>query len=387
MSSEIIKSLHVHSKKRRKELSEYLDKNWDEIFSIFEARTENQSGPVSGSAELTGTSIAVIRRMLKEVLQNRNIIPVAAGVAAGAGLATVKAVAKKPAAVNDVEDEVEEIEEAEELDEVEELAEEAEPVEELDDAEELDEVEDLDEVEELEEEAVEDAEAVEELDEVEEIEDAEELDEVEELDDAEELDEVEELEEEPEDAEELDEPEELEDVEELEELEEVEEPASSNDNPLLNMAIRRPVDYIPSNETYFMSEKFANVENLYAEELRLGSGIRIKKKKSLEDEFLTSKLVDVKAYQVPPYQHENQEVQDAQPVEEVLEEVVEEEKTVFSLTNFAENFGLDIPELEEASAGENVIVENDGVYSISENIEYTNIVQDPEFKELVESIL
>ena len=31
LSEEIIKSLHVHSKKRRKELSEYLDKNWDEM--------------------------------------------------------------------------------------------------------------------------------------------------------------------------------------------------------------------------------------------------------------------------------------------------------------------------------------------------------------------
>ncbi len=143
LSDEIIKSLHVHSKKRRKELSDYLDKNWDEIFSIFEAKAGNTekapaaSGVVSGPAELTGASIAEIRKMLEEVLQNRNFV---APVVAAAVKAVEAAAPEDAEELDEVEELAEEAEDAEELDEVEELAEEAEDVE---DAEELDEVEEL----------------------------------------------------------------------------------------------------------------------------------------------------------------------------------------------------------------------------------------------------
>ena len=163
LSTEIIRSLHVHSKKRRDELSEYLDKNWDEIFSIFETKAGTSSGAsgavgAAGTAELTGTSIAEIRRMLEEVLQSRSFaVPVAAAA---------------PVSVAPAED-------VDELEEVEELAE---------DAEELEEPEEIEDVEEL-------AEDVKDLDEVEELaEDAEEIDEVEELtEEVEESDDVEEL--------------------------------------------------------------------------------------------------------------------------------------------------------------------------------------------------
>ena len=50
-----------------------------------------------------------------------------------------------------------------------------------------------------------------------------------------------------------------------------------------------------------------------------------------------------------------------------------------------------MPELEGAleipKAPADAIVEKDGVFSISENLEYTNVIQDPDFKELVDSIL
>ena len=460
LSDEIIKSLHVHSKKRRKELSDYLDKNWDEIFSIFEAKAGNTekapaaSGVVSGPAELTGASIAEIRKMLEEVLQNRNFVAPVVAAAVKAVEAAAPEDAEEAEELDEVEELAEEAEDAEELDEVEELSEEAEDAEELDEVEELaeeaEDAEELDEVEELAEEAddaeeldeveelAEEAADTEELDEVEELEgeaeDAEEAEEVEDLDDAEELDELDEVEE-LDDAEDIDE---LEDAEELDELDEVEELEGADEvekDPvdIIHSLVRTPLDYVPSDETYFASDLFPNVDNLYAEELRIGSEIRVRKNPSLEDMFYESKLVDLKTIGMPEFVEAEpaaveteseppveepvtpvdepitedivdedtfEDVDDfiddviedepeiAEPIEELTEEVPEVlSSSDLVLTNFAENFALDMPELEAVPSAENVIYENDGVYSISENLEYTNIVQDPDFKQLVDSIL
>ncbi len=521
LSEEIIKSLHLHSKKRRKELSEYLDKNWEEIFAIFDTKTressENVSGAaqktvVTGSAEISGASIAEIRRMLEEVLQNR---------AVGVNVAPVAAVTK-PAPVVDELDEVEElddVEDIEEAEEVEELAEEVEDVEEVeelteevDDAEEVEElteeVEDAEEVEELTED-VEDAEEVEELaeevDEVEELDDAEEVEEldddedvedaeaVEELDDAEEveelaeevedIDEVEELAEEieepaeeieelaedaeepseeieeqaeeVEDAEEVDELDDAEDIENLaEEVEDlevldeyVETPASEKyDASTIFAGMSTPQkDYEPSNDTYFASENFANVDNLFAEELCLGDE-RIKINTSpipftifelpgyipsstdeeelfvpVDDLFGDNEpliasvedLIDVDIIEDDSTDlvksdnglefEEVDEVENIEKIEEPaetsedsVEDLLEEVPSLltppeFTMTRFADNIDKEVPELESAltvpDASEDTIIEKDGVYTISENLEYTNIIQDPEFKELVDSIL
>ncbi len=323
LSEEIIKSLHVHSKKRRKELSEYLEKNWDEIFAIFEAKAGSESGannvsaPVAnagGSADISGASIAEIRRMLEEVLQNRGVTTVvagAAGVAAGAGVAKVVA-AKNAAPVDEVD----------ELDEVEELAE-----------------------------------------------DAEEIDEVEELDDA------------------------VEEEEELEVLEEYEEPAATGsssktfDDFISNIAQPKK-EYQPSNDTYFASEKFASVENLFAEELKLGN---------FDDIINKSKTspVQITIYPFPAYNNDEktetteltetvETIENSESVEELTEEVPSYlNEPDFSMIGFGDNYSQDMPELESANA----IVEEDGVFSIAEDLEYTNVVQDPEFKELVDSIL
>ena len=452
LSDEIIKSLHVHSKKRRNELSEYLDKNWEEIFAIFDTKSrEEVKSPVessaSKSAEISGASIAEIRRMLEEVLQNRNlIIPAAA------------APVTKNEPVEEVEDAEEVLDEVEEIDEVEELEE---PVEELDDeVEELD--EDVEEVEELaEEEPVEElAEEVEDLEEpveelaeeepveelAEEVEDGEEV-----IEDAEEIDEVEEVEELEEPVEEVDEVEELADAEDddIEVLEEYVEPKTSYDAEdafFKNLAIPK-IEYKPSNDTYFPSEDFAHVENLFAEPLCLGDdGAKI--------QTVPMNLV---IYPLPEYEHQNSVVEeeplaeDAAPAEEsqttevkdfeeaesedeelladvedfidaevieeeqfkvqpehqekteeTLEEIGEKEEVAdeipllsdepdFTMTTFADNLDTEVPELESAlsipQAPENTIIENDGVYSISEDIKYTNVIQDPDFKELVDSIL
>ena len=409
LSEEIIKSLHVHSKKRRKELSEYLEKNWDEIFAIFEAKAGSESGAnnvstpaanAGGSADISGASIAEIRRMLEEVLQNRGVTTVvagAAGVAAGAGVAKAVA-AKKSAPVEEVDelDEVEELaEDVDELDEVEELAED---VDELDEVEELaEDVEDVDEVEELAEdtenadEVEELAEDVDELDEVEELsEETEEVDEVEDLaEDVEELDEVEELAEDAEDAEELDE------LEELEELEEADDtpPAPhiiDEDEKKIRAIIPPKKEYSPSDDTYFATENFANVDNLFAELLHLGSEVDM-------HSSLKLKTLEFKIYPVSPLpEPEASETEDETDAFDTVEDLTEEVPTYlskpdFALTNFGDNVSEDIPELSSVLAipkgPDDAIVEEDGVFSISENLECTNVVQDPDFKKLVDSIL
>ena len=417
LSTEIIRSLHVHSKKRRDELSEYLDKNWDEIFSIFETKAGTSSGAsgavgAAGTAELTGTSIAEIRRMLEEVLQSRSFaVPVAAA-STPVSVAPVEDVDELEE-VEELAEDAEELEEPEEIEEVEELAEDVEDLDEVeeltedvDEAEEVEElteeVEDLDEVEELTEdveeidEVEELAEEVEDLDEVEELtEDVEEIDEVEELaEDAEEIDEVEELTEEVEetdDVEELtDEAEEVEeDADELEVFEEYVEPAPFNAF-MANLAQTKK-EYKPSNDTYFASDKFATVENLYAEELKLGNFDDVINKTK------TSPL-EIKFFPIPAYS-KDEIIEETETLEiseksentdksEFVEELTEEvpsylDEPDFSMIGFGDNYAQDIPELEAANA----IVEEDGVYSIAENLEYTNVVQDPEFKELVDSIL
>ena len=399
LSTEIIRSLHVHSKKRRDELSEYLDKNWDDIFSIFETKAGTSSGAsgavgAAGTAELTGTSIAEIRRMLEEVLQSRSFaVPAAATPVSVAPAEDVDELEE----VEELAEDAEELEEPEEIEEVEELAED---VEDLDEVEEL--TEDVDEAEEVEEltEEVEDLDEVEELtedvDEAEEVEelteDVEEIDEVEELaEDAEEIDEVEEL---TEEVEETDDVEELtgeaeeveEDADELEVFEEYVEPAPFNAF-MANLAQTKK-EYKPSNDTYFASDKFATVENLYAEELKLGNFDDVINKTK------TSPL-EIKFFPIPAYskdeiieETEIPEISENTDKSESVEELTEEvssylDEPDFSMIGFGDNYAQEIPELEAANA----IVEEDGVYSIAENLEYTNVVQDPEFKELVDSIL
>ena len=376
LSTEIIRSLHVHSKKRRDELSEYLDKNWDEIFSIFETKAGTSSGAsgavgAAGTAELTGTSIAEIRRMLEEVLQSRSFaVPAAAAPVSVAPAEDVDELEE----VEELAEDAEELEEPEEIEEVEELAED---VEDLDEVEEL--TEDVDEAEEVEELT----EEVEDLDEVEELaEDAEEIDEVEELtEEVEETDDVEELTGEAEEVEE--------DADELEVFEEYVEPAPFNAF-MANLA-KTKKEYKPSNDTYFASDKFATVENLYAEELKLGNFddvINKTKTSPLEIKFFPipaySKDEIIEETEIPEISENSENTDKSESVEELTEEVPSYlDEPDFSMIGFGDNYAQDIPELEAANA----IVEEDGVYSIAENLEYTNVVQDPEFKELVDSIL
>ena len=74
-------------------------------------------------------------------------------------------------------------------------------------------------------------------------------------------------------------------------------------------------------------------------------------------------------------------------IEELTEEVpLSKEQDYFSMTTFAQEsrfYGTDLPSAESSQT----IVENNGVYSITNNIEYSDVVQDPAFKALVDSVL
>ena len=176
---------------KSKEIDDFLQNSWQEIFDIINKTTTNKSF----THNLKGVNAEELVNLLMEAVKNQKNV----------------ADKPKPAEPQTSIAEPENAETVEELDEVEE----AEAVEDLDEVEEAEAVEELDEVEE--------AEAVEELDEVEEAEAVDELDEVEEAETVEELDEIE-------DAETVEELDEIEDAETVEELDEIEEAETAEDD-------------------------------------------------------------------------------------------------------------------------------------------------------------
>ena len=109
------------------------------------------------------------------------------------------------------------------------------------------------------------------------------------------------------------------------------------------------------------------------------------------------KTLEFKIYPVSPLpESEASETEDETDAFDTVEDLTEEVPTYlskpdFALTNFGDNVSEDIPELSSVLAipkgPDDAIVEEDGVFSISENLECTNVVQDPDFKKLVDSIL
>ena len=176
---------------KSKEIDDFLQNSWQEIFDIINKTTTNKSF----THNLKDVNAEELVNLLMEAVKNQK------NVADKPKPAEPQTSIAEPENAETVEelDEIEEAEAVEDLDEVEE----AEAVEELNEAEEAEAVEDLDEVEE--------AEAVDELDEVEEAETVEELDEIEDAETVEELDEIE-------------------DTETVEELEEIEEAETDEDD-------------------------------------------------------------------------------------------------------------------------------------------------------------
>ena len=317
---EILKSLKVNSKKKKKELEDFLNQNWTEIFSIFDDKAAAQTTKESStSTELTEASLEEIRRVLEEVLQNTKV-----------NVASVESIAlpvktKESDVVDDVED-VEEIEEAEEV---------------LEDAEEIDDVEEIEEAEEV-------------VDDAEEIEDAEEV-----LDDAEEIDDV------------------------------------KSDMDAISLLLNQPACvYHPNDENYFCSEKFATVDNIFAEEMVIGAEISkitaIPNTEEIIKVYSLPELTEQPKENLPKV--EEPEVDQASleldEVEELTEEVPESNiHSYYSMITFGDNLAVDTPELEAVTPAENAILEENGVFYIADNLDYKSVKQDKDFKALVDSVL
>ena len=305
---EILKSLKVNSKKKKKELEDFLNQNWTEIFSIFDDKAAAQTTKESStSAELTEASLEEIRRVLEEVLQNTKV-----------NVASVESIAlpvktKESDVVDDVED-IEEIEDAEEV-----------------------------------------------LDDVEEIEEAEEV-----LEDAEEIDDVEEV---------------LDDV--------------KSDMDAISLLLNQPACvYHPNDENYFCSEKFATVDNIFAEEMVIGAEISkitaIPNTEEIIKVYSLPELTEQPKENLPKV--EEPEVDQASleldEVEELTEEVPESNiHSYYSMITFGDNLAVDTPELEAVTPAENAILEENGVFYIADNLDYKSVKQDKDFKALVDSVL
>ena len=330
-------------------------------------------------------------------------------------------------ALEDV-DEIEEIEAVEEIDEADEIkdVDEIEEIEEIKDVDEIDDVEALEEVDEIEDsdeieevEVVEDADGIEES---EEVEDADEIEEAGEIEDADEIKEAEPVEEtvqkvsvedepveivedvseenevieenEADSVESLDEVEELEDIEiekidetvdvdiseefgdlsEVGDLEELEDDGISLENSAITQS-EPEYHYEESNRTFVSasSDDFASCDTIFAEDLCIGSHYT-------PDTKTISKDFNFVVY-IPDFTPEHDFDMELAAADELLPE----EGKFFSMTGFAEN-ELPVSELEEIEENP-AIVEKKGVYSISENIECSHLELNPEFKELVDSVL
>nr|MCR4742619.1 hypothetical protein [Treponema sp.] len=178
--------------------------------------------------------------------------------------------------------------------------------------------------------------------------------------------------------------EEIEDIEVVEDIEALEEKAP--DPFMLASVLAPPInyDYKESNDSYIEKGFFPTVENLTADCLQLGDKFILPNPKSMESVKFT-------VYKLQKYDSENN--QDCENLEEIseLESLPEDanqdmfvSNNYFAMTQFGAN-NNDVTELESINASS--IVENEGVYSIADNLQYSNVEQDLEFKKLVDSVL
>ena len=227
----------------------------------------------------------------------------------------------------------------------------------------------------------------------------EEIEEAEEIEDAEEVLEVAEAVDEIDDVEEISDVEEIEEIEEIEDAEEVLEIAEAVDEEVIEVAQAIELDCLindqkPEEEkitdVYIISENFPTVDNLFLEELCIG-GFEIQTKKAPIN-FTVYNL----DFSVPETKKEDYE----DPLEDFLEEIEEADisETIqkpvlsdvkftnqFSMVSFGMNLG-NIQELQQIKE-ENTIVENEGVFSISDDLDYSKVSQNIDFKTLVDDVL
>ena len=404
ITKEIKKSLGRKSKYKSSEIEDILQKSWTEVIDVISSYspdaisttsarnisqnaatvaptgTANSNSTVTQSSQIT---IEQIKHVMEEVLKSTtlNVSSTTTKVLPGQNVNKIPVASVEP--VEEILEDVEEVEEIEEIEDAEEVLEIAEAVEEIDEVEELSDVEEVEEIKEIEdtEEVLEIAEAVEEIDEAEEVleiaEAVDEIDDVEEISDVDEIDGVEEIE----DAEEV-----LEIAEAVDEDEVIEIAQAIELDCLIN-------DQKPEEEkitdVYIISENFPTVDNLFLEELCIG-GFEIQTKK--EPINFTVYNLD---FSVPETQKEDYE----EPFEDFLEEIEEADisETIqkpvlsdvkftnqFSMVSFGMNLG-NIQELQQIK--EDTIIETEGVFSISDDLDYSKVSQNLDFKTLVDDVL
>ena len=141
-------------------------------------------------------------------------------------------------------------------------------------------------------------------------------------------------------------------------------------------------EYSPANDTYFSSDEFPTVDNIMAEELKLGSHIKNENKSD-------SKEINFTVFDLNKLP-ENENVEAVSELLSDIEELVEEIPAVqpyYSMTSFAENLQADAPVLESAEVEDGAIIEANGVYTISDELELKDVEQNQDFKALVDSVL
>lgn len=354
ITKEIKKSLGRKSKYKSSEIEDILQKSWTEVIDVISsyspdaisttsarnisqnAATVAPTGTANSNSTVTQNSqitIEQIKHVMEEVLKSTtlNVSSTTTKVLPGQNVNKIPVASAAP-----VEEILEDVEEVEEIEEIE-------------DAEEVLEI----------------AEAVDEIDEVEELSDVEEIEEVEEIDEAEEV---------------------LEIAEAVDEDEVIEVAQAIELDCLIN-------DQKPEEEeitgVYIISENFPTVDNLFLEELCIGS-FEIQTKKAPIN-FTVYNL----DFSVPETKKEDYE----EPLEDFLEEIEEADFTEtvpkpvlsdvkftnqFSMVSFGMNLG-NIQELQQIK--EDTIIETEGVFSISDDLDYSKVSQNLDFKTLVDDVL
>ena len=160
-------------------------------------------------------------------------------------------------------------------------------------------------------------------------------------------------------------------------MEELEDDGISLENSAITQT-EPEYHYEESNRTFVSasSDDFASCDTIFAEDLCIGSHYTpdTKNTKNISQDF------NFVVY-IPDFTPDHDFDMELAAADELLPE----EGKFFSMTGFAEN-ELPVSELEEIEETP-AIVEKKGVYSISENIECSHLELNPEFKELVDSVL
>ncbi|MBO7582979.1 MAG: hypothetical protein J6T20_04235 [Treponema sp.] len=236
-------------------------------------------------------------------------------------------------------------------------------------------IEEVEEVEEVE--ALDDAESIEEVEEVEEVEALDDVDEVEEVEEVEALDDVEDTA--------VPEPvegavEEIEEVENLEELEEYNVPAPAFDVVDSHFSVSN--DDPRFHEEYYIGELASSgVPFEYPEGTE-----------ALEFEFVVEEPKFILVTNEIPEFVEGQILEEPEELEELdadsdADIKPKRSQPYFVMTSFGQNNEPVIELKGDGDEGSSTIVEHDGVYSISDNLSYTNVFLNKEFKTLVDSVL